>query len=172
VAWRSEGWVSALALVASVWRAPAFSLLARSHRESVFRGGGHGSRASRVNEQPGRGVYPWISGCFGERGIGFVFGDGSVLCGRVLLFLARYRALSRKNRLSSLWQVAEKHNPSVTPAQAESRKARKDWDSRLRGNDIKDFRDGFFSSLLVSCLRSTMNKMSFERSENLDILHT
>jgi hypothetical protein len=40
-------------------------------------------------------------------------------------------------------QVAEKHNPFVTPAQAGVQKSQEKLDSRLRGNDIEDPNTGF-----------------------------
>jgi len=49
----------------------------------------------------------------------------------------------------SLLQIAEKHILLVTPAQAGLQKSQEMLDSRLRGNDTKDDRKGFFSSLLV-----------------------
>jgi len=44
-------------------------------------------------------------------------------------------------------QLAEKHNPFVTPAEAGVQKSQKILDSRLRGNDGKDEENCFFSDL-------------------------
>jgi len=56
----------------------------------------------------------------------------------------------------------------VTPAQAGVQKSQQRLDSRLRGNDIKDPKDGFFSGLLDGTgyqIVSTSGKSRILRSE-------
>jgi hypothetical protein len=45
-------------------------------------------------------------------------------------------------------RLLKKNSSSVTPAEAGVQKSQERLDSRLRGNDIKDLKNRFFSSLL------------------------
>jgi hypothetical protein len=51
--------------------------------------------------------------------------------------------------LLSYQQVAEKHDPFITPAEAGVQERPKRLDSRLRGNDSKYGENYFFNSLVI-----------------------
>jgi hypothetical protein len=75
------------------------------------------------------------------------------------------RTVFKKEGAAEDWQVAEKQDPSVTPAQAGVQKSCKGLDSRLRGNDSKDFKDGFFSNRL-GCRKRNRGSKHFEIALN------
>jgi hypothetical protein len=58
-----------------------------------------------------------------------------------------FRRCGRSFRELHCLQLAEKHNPFVTPAEAGVQKSQKILDSRLCGNDGKDGENRFFSDL-------------------------
>jgi hypothetical protein len=66
-----------------------------------------------------------------------------------VLSRSKHLRILQRNFLLGLWQDAEKHNPSATPAQAGVQKSKERLDSRFRGNDSRDGNNRLFSNLLL-----------------------